>query len=246
MPPSSVARALEEQTLWVTMQALASQGAWTFKPNPAQNVGLGTQLTMDPVDAVQRVCLDCVSATQAHEILQALGAVNLKPSTQSHERAWLLRRLRPDSPLHAQLSDVGLSLPTLVANTDEGLTPINHVLALYLSRAFVAEAQAQVPQRTPVMATFGGEWRSPLLSAEHLALRESIVMEWLSSAGRAPHEILGVDQSASPDHVKAALAAKMHTASAEHLARADLGPVRRCLAVLKDRWTEAAHVMTAN
>lgn len=246
IPPSAVARALEEQTLWVTMQALASQGAWTFKQAP-ESVALGAQLYMDPVDAIQRVCLDCVSSQTAESMLKDLGVMSLRPSPQAHERAWLLRSLRPFSPVLAHLNEVGLQLPEGLAKLHaDNAYAANHLLALYLSRALVPETLSLVVQRVPVVATFGGVWRPAHLPSEQLALRESIALEWLRSAGMKPHDILGVDSTSPAEHVRLALATKMDRFSAERLGHADLGPARRCLAVLKERWSEAANLMNVH
>lgn len=248
LPPSAVAQALEEQTLWVAMQALTVRdGDWALKPMQ-ENPVLAMQARLDPVEAVQRAALECLGDEEARELVLAdetPRATHLLLSQVFAERALSFSALRPTSQLVRQLMDE----PTLrdaIARAESVPSGLKELAALVLSGAFMIASpgeEAPMQKRPPVLGSFGGRWRPPGLPAADVELRESIALEWLRSGGRKPHEILCVEANATPAQVQQAVVEMDKRFGPQALDSKNLGPAKRFLHVVRARFFEAARLM---
>lgn len=244
--PSMVAQAVEEQTLWVTMQALCQEtGTWELQPM-TDNPILNTQLQLDPMEAVQRACLECVPDSAARVVLAGMeGRVMHNPSAE--ERFLTFHSLKPNSPVPTQVLDN----PTVKDAMDRvALHPggLSHLLALILGQAvYVSDGPNAPPRltRPPQLAEMGGRWREPGLKPEVLAAREAVAREWLRSGGAAPHRVLQISELASAQEIMTATKAWLETFG-ERMAGLPMGPARRSLAVLRARFREAERIMLAD
>lgn len=248
LPPSAVAQALEEQTLWVSMQALSvKEGMWALKPM-TENPVLAMQARMDPVEAVQRAALECLGSEEARELLLAAAGAkggSLLRSQVFEERALSFSALRPTSALVGQLMDEP-PLEDAITRAQAVSGGLNQLAALVLCGAFVIGEpglEEPVPKRPAVLGSFGGRWRPQGLPHKDVELREEIALEWLRTGGRKPHEILGVDATATRDQVQGAMWTLSQKYGPPALDNQELGPAKRFLHVVRARFVEAARLM---
>ncbi len=248
LPPSAVAQALEEQTLWVSMQALSVRdGMWALKPM-TENPVLAMQARLDPVEAVQRAALECLGSEEARELLLAAPGAkggSLLRSQVFEERALSFSALRPTSALVGQLMDEP-PLEDAITRAQAVTGGLNQLAALVLCGAFVIGEpglEEPVPKRPAVLGSFGGRWRPPGLAQKDVELREEIAQEWLRSGGRKPHEILGVEPTATRDQVQGAMWTLSQKFGPPALDNQELGPAKRFLHVVRARFAEAARLM---
>ncbi len=245
VPASAVAQAVEEQTLWVAMLALSSsQGTWSLVPM-VNNPVLATQVRLDPMEVVMRGCLDVVPREEARGILQDLvGQGSLHATASFLDRAAMFSMLRPRSQLLTML--LGVRDPTVALAKASMITGgVNELLAMVASGAyFVGESPADAPAqpRASVFGALGGQWRTPGVTAQTLALREDIALEWLRGAGETPQDVLGVPPAATLDEARAA-AAKLRERFGPALDTQDLGPARSFLHIIRARVREAGNVL---
>ncbi|MBI5494846.1 MAG: response regulator [Deltaproteobacteria bacterium] len=242
IPPSTVAQALEEQTLWVTMLALSrTSGTWRLQ-STTDNPVLTMQLRMDPMEAVQRAALECVPAETARDVLCGLAASPVRRSPVYDERVAVFSMLRPDPAVVRCVSDAR-DVEDALRRAAPLPGGVNQLLALLLSGALTVEGlpgHGTAGPRAPVLGAFGGLWRPPHVPAATLRVREAIALEWLRTGGCPPAEILRVGAPEGAPTVQEALRLQEERFGAAFLDEMDLGPAKRVLAVVRLRLREAA------
>jgi hypothetical protein len=246
IPSPQLLIAAERQARLLAARALcAAESTYELKPWPTSST-LGTSYQLDPLEAVQRACLQCLTGARLKEALDSLPDSSLLRSDAFNERLFLFTRLRPHSSVPVALMDWPLlseARQRIQAGGDEAAQDL---LALILSQAVVLGEPDKVSlraRRAAVLASDAVSWDGPGISKADAAHREGIAADWINTAGRNAYDVLGVSRDASLEDVRAA-----HAHQVEHLGPpakhgADLGPATPYLIILRTRRDEALRIL---
>jgi hypothetical protein len=247
VPPTRVAQAILDQMWWVAMHAVAAQsGQHTFVP-ATQNLVLATQIPLDPLEALQRACLDVVSDSDARAILsRRQGVLRWNPTAGDR-----MATLGAGAPARmASFCPPGAALETILRMHPPTPSALRELLAMLLTGAMDLDEPDKPrpsPRMRPVHATSDVAWQAAdaHLGAEgpDAMLRSALAVEWLRTGGAQPHEVLEVIPGAPVEAVRTAAVAKLRLVAGPVVMQANLGGAQRLLEVLRARVAESARLM---
>ncbi|MEW5854430.1 MAG: response regulator [Myxococcota bacterium] len=244
---SLVVEALERQVKRQAATALASEeGIYELIPWDDDPM-LATTVRLDPVETVQRACLEFTTEESAGRILGSFTGMHLLRGNAFNERVLVFMRLCPNSDLPARLMDEPTVPEALQRCRGVSPTGVRELLSLILSQAIFMGRQGTTPplvRRTAALTSSGGEWRPAGLLFSDLSTREAVAAEWIRTGGRDAYGVLGVTPDVQPAGVAEALASLTARFGPPSMDGVNLGPAKTYLEIIRARRDEAARILS--